>query len=260
MPSYRWYKKRYYKQRTNKNYRNGKFTRYNTYRYRSAKSQATQIYNLSKRISKIENTTKPELLEYMPTAYSQPITTQTNKNNWDVMDVFHVTDRTAGFGTVIKEDSARIYRIKIWGILQREIGASPPTNNYAFDRDSSVYIRLAIFQYQAAKATDVDTRSIFDTTAGPKDFKAPLKKGCLDHGRIIKVINLKMDNYDPTNKTFKYSFRLKQRIVRKIADQAEECLKNGVAVLPVGLRVANSSNDASQYFLNMGSTVLYYDA
>lgn len=49
----RRYAKRYYKKKST-------FSKYNTYKNRSAKSQAYQIYQLNKKVNRIEAKTRPE--------------------------------------------------------------------------------------------------------------------------------------------------------------------------------------------------------
>lgn len=55
--------KRYYKntKKNFKNYKRTKFSKFNLYTHRSSKNQAKQIYNLNKKINKIEKLTKPEV-------------------------------------------------------------------------------------------------------------------------------------------------------------------------------------------------------
>lgn len=53
----RSYKKRYYKRKRT-------FSRYNTYRHRSSKAQAYQIYKLNKKVNHVYKMTKPELQIY----------------------------------------------------------------------------------------------------------------------------------------------------------------------------------------------------
>lgn len=62
MPYGRRYRKTYKGNRYRK--RRGKFTKFNTYRHRSAKAQANQIYSLNKKINRVYKLSKPEIQIY----------------------------------------------------------------------------------------------------------------------------------------------------------------------------------------------------
>lgn len=57
------YSKKYASRRSNRRFhkRNSKFSRYATYRHRSAKAQASQIYSLNKKINYVYKQTKPDI-------------------------------------------------------------------------------------------------------------------------------------------------------------------------------------------------------
>lgn len=258
MPSYRYYKKRFYKSRYNR-YRKQKFSRFNTYKNRSAKSQAYQIYQLNKRINKIQNTTKPECLEYEGQTQTYNITTLTNSNIWGVKSIYDITELGARFGASMKNQSCRINKIIFWGTLERNTTAA----GTSIDRDCCGYVRIAFIQYTAARYADIDPDTIFESSTGPTSFKSPLLKGCNTHGRILKVVNLKITTEDPTTKPFKFVLRPKFRIVRKpndINEMSTVRMKGGICACIIGLRESNGAAATETINLNIKSKVLYYDA
>lgn len=59
-------RRRYYRRR--RGYRRGRryaISRYNTFRYRSSKAQANQIYRINKKVNRIERETKPEIKTWL---------------------------------------------------------------------------------------------------------------------------------------------------------------------------------------------------
>lgn len=257
MPSYRFYKKRYYKSRYNR-YRKQKFSRYNTYKNRSAKSQAYQIYSLNRRINKIEGNTKPECLEYEGQTQTYNISTSTNPNIWGTKTIYDITELGARFGAVMKNQSCRINKIILWGTIERNT-----TSNTEIDRDCCGYVRIAFIQYTAARYADIDPDTIFESTTGPTSFKSPLLKGCNTHGRILRVFNIKISSQDPTTKPFKIVLRPRYKIVRKPNDVNEMStvrMKGGITACVIGLRESNGAAASETINLNIKSKVLYYDA
>ena len=65
------YHRRYYKKRNvGRRYKNRTFTRFNTYKNRSSKAQAYQIYKLNKKVNRVYKLTKPEVQIYTDDKYN----------------------------------------------------------------------------------------------------------------------------------------------------------------------------------------------
>ena len=247
------------------------FSRYNTYRNRSATAQAGQIYKLNKRITKIESNTKPEYLEYMADAVGSQIPLPLAVNDWAELTKLHITDgsvsaggQVSDFSAKIKDTSARVLKIIIWGALERNPGAVATTTQ----RDPLIscgYVRIAVMQYLAERYADINTENIFQMGDGPTGFIAPLKKGCGTEGRILKIINLKISSQDPLTKNFKYVIKPKYKLVRKTFKNdgsvtPSQRMKGGIVLCPIGFHEKNNDNEDSTYHLTLKAKVIYTDA
>lgn len=267
--SYRSRYRRGYTSSSRSRYRRYKrtFSKYNTYRNRSSVAQANQIYKLNRRITKIESNTKPEYLEYAPSSISQVI--QNTPNNWQEMNILHITDGTvattsvaSGFAAQIKDLSARQIKIIVWGTLMRH-----PASDSAGLHDipfSCAYIRMAVVQYQAERYADVSGGEFFNLNDGSNNYYAPLKKGCTTHGRILRVVNVKISSLDPTIKNFKFIIKPKQKIVRKTITNGNptpsQRMKGGIVVVPIGYVLKNNEGTESTYEFSIKAKVIYTDA
>lgn len=271
MPYYRSRYRRGYSSSSRSKYRRYKrtFSRYNTYRNRSSVAQAGQIYKLNRRITRIESNTKPEYLEYNVNAVGSAIATQADINEWDELNLLHVTDGTVSstgvsddFAARIKDTSARQIKVVVWGALERNPqSAAGGNHDLPF---SCCYVRMVAMQYQAERYADVSGSDFFDTGNGPTSFYAPLKRGCGTHGKILRVFNVKITSLDPTTKNFKFIIRPKNKIVRKTftggLPTASQRMKGGIVIVPVGYVEENNERLTSAYHLTLKAKVIYTDA
>lgn len=266
MAPYRRYKKRYYKYKS-RNYRRGKYSRYGTYKNRSSTAQASQIYGLSRRITRIESDTKPEYIQMEQNGYAKQIVSNTDQNVWTTLENYNITSLQhsttiggtlqIGFGDLIVNKTARVFKVIVWGTLEREVD---PSQTDMFDRDTSCYVRLALCQYNAVRYADITPAEIFEYNSGPTSYNAPLKKGCATHAKILKVINLKITGYDPNIINFKRVIRIRNKIVHK-DDNENARLKNGLCLVGIGLRdKGGPAAVTNRYFVNLKAKAIYTDA
>lgn len=270
MPSYGRYRRSY--KSNNRRYRRYKrtFSKYNTYRNRSSVSQANQIYKLNKRISKIESNTKPEYLEFMPPTAGSPIAALTNITKWSALNYLHVSDLASDdtFGEAMKGTSARVFKIIVWGALERNPAILPENVDKHDSAMSCGYVRLAVIQYAAEKFADISADDIFDTNSGPSGFYHPLKRGCGSHGRILRIFNIKISSQDPTTKPFKFIIKPKYKIVRRSLDEQQaipipisnQRMKGGIVIIPIGYVESNNITHPDTFHFSMSAKVIYTDA
>lgn len=258
MPYYR--KRRFYRKRRYNNKR--KFSRYTTYKNRGSKAQAAQIYALNRRINRIESRTKPEILEFVPTPQGRlinPPATEGDINKWTSMNVVHITDLGSDFGYKMVNQSVRVNKIIIWGAFERNFESV-----MAHDNVSCGYVRFAVVQYPAERYVNISSDDIFNLESGTAGFTSPLKKGCGSHCKILKVVNIKISSTDPITKTFKFTIYPKYKIVHKSLDAggqvvADQRMKGGICIVPVGFMETNNTNSPSTYHLTLESKALYVD-
>lgn len=268
-------RKKFYRRGYTSKYRRYKrtFSKYNTYRNRSATAQANQIYKLNRRVTKIESATKPEYLEYVAQTISSNVPVAVDNNGWSELQRIHVSDGSVdnqgvatGFAAQIKESSARQIKLIVWGTLERNPAPlGQDVNTLTHDIPfACCYIRIAVVQYIAERYADASGYEFFTNTGGPSAWLAPLKKGCGTHGRVLKVINLKISTLDQVTKNFKYTIRIKNKIVRRTSSggtlTGNQRMKGGIVLLPVGMVEKNNQEDPPQFWLNTNAKVIYTDA
>lgn len=198
-----------YKKRYNKNYKK-KFSRFNTYRNRSSKAQAYQIYALNNRVNYLMKKTKPETIQYEPNDKHITISFDGESNIW-YTTAGQMDFTTETFRNGIQHKSARINKLIVSGTLERENAYEQQT----FHRRSSAFILMAILQTKSERDTTTTPSAIFDTTSGPLSFKKPLMDGASKYDRILRVIRVKMTEANKNVISFKKTIRLKYPIYRK---------------------------------------------
>lgn len=280
--AYRKYKKNYYKRKYNKY----KFTKYNTYKNRSSKAQANQIFTLNKKIKNLETKTKPEMKEYTPNDYLlSPADKQTTINVWNTIQTYNAT---ADLSEKIDASTCRFSKIIFNGVLERVNNTKLEGNSLGtqqFDTFKySCYVRLAVLYLPTEKAYTPAADEFFEQmqpmtsvteTYGPSGFKAPLKKGC---GSICKILKVKRYKITQTNinaipvkfsvNLWKYN-KFKPAFVKKTNNGVNE--RGSIFVVGDILIQPNSRHDithpfdeskdlAEQFEFKLFSKLLYYDA
>lgn len=216
---------RYYKR-----YRSGKrrrvFTRYNTYKNRSAKAQAYQIYSLNKKLNKIERRTKPE---FKTALFNDAMTMNTAADASFQSTVYRIMKHPVGsdtfnFANQIDGLSCRLINLKCWGYLQKNAAA---TSNQA-------YIRLVFAQVSKSRGANFLMNDCFenytDNTATPSIIKAPLKDEITGTMRIIKNKIIRM----PTDLTHIVNFRFNVKLpYNYMNSRSDEVNKGEIVVFAV---------------------------
>ena len=159
MPYYRskYAVKRRYKKR------GSKFSKYNTYKNRSAKSQANQIYSLNKKLNSIEKKTRPELIQHVNPAYQATVAFETLSNNWyTTAGQAHFTPPS--WESDVKDKMCRINKLIVYGVLERESGTEG-----AVDTKSSCLVRMVILQTKQEKSTLLTPSYFFNNNEGTLD-------------------------------------------------------------------------------------------
>lgn len=195
------YGRKYYRRRTN--YKNKKtkrmFSRLNTYRNRSSKAQAYQIYKLNKRVSSIQKATKPET----QVRYADIYTAYNQTNSFSTLD----TDGTKAlvFPVIPPRDFvnlqgrlARIKSVKVYGSFHSSYELVYPAS-----------VRLIFLQSKAVKiGIPLPGELVAYTNNNNADYeKGPLRTGITASFRILKTKIIKLSQPQMRHKTFKVSLK-----------------------------------------------------
>lgn len=127
--------KRSYRKSPRRYRRGSKFSRYNTFRYRSSKAQANQIYSLNKKINSIEQRTKPEIKIFQ------------NAYNFSVSEYCGEVygGLTTGMMTNVQGRIARLQNISAWFNVWKS--PSVAENNFTST------IRVVVFQIRQSMSS-----------------------------------------------------------------------------------------------------------
>lgn len=207
MPYYRRYRKSHYRR-----YRKNRFSKYNTYKNRSSKAQAGQIYALNKKVNNIERKTRPELIQYTNPGYQATVNFESLSNNWYTnAGQAHFTPQA--WEDTIKNKMCRINKLILYGVLEREKG----TSEGPIDTKAVCLVRMAILQTKQEKSTLLTPAYLFSGTEGTLDYKSPLQPGASSEDRILGVFNIDLVREYQNMKNFKISIPLKYKTYVKPA-------------------------------------------
>lgn len=259
------------------------FSRFNTYKNRSSKAQAYQIYKLNRKVENLRVSTKPELLEwntndsnsadhkYLTLTSSNPL----GDNYWQGTRWFINDPNT--FYEQIENKSARLSKCIIWGMLRR-INNTDLGNLYTKQVDTfkfSCYVRLCVYYIPEAKLNAPGASSFFDETSEYESgFKAPLLQGCATHGKILRVKRYKITNANVNEVPIKFSINLWKFNRFKPSYQKTDTKfnTNGELIYPRGTIVVvadilqqppenvDAGNLDPQFDCQLRGKLLYYDA
>lgn len=256
--AYRRYKKRFYKRYGRKRGRTS-FSRYSTYRYRSSKSQASQIYRLNRRISKIEKSTKPEILTYDTNDLTQTFHyDEAHSLMWKDLDEFFVTDSV--FNDSITHKSCRIKKVIIYGVLARDTQSS----EVDIERDPSSFVRLLVLQHKDETKIPTNNTVLNDMyfigDNGALDYTAPLKPGASTHDRILKYKRYKITSYTPNMIQFKFNVYPYYNVYTKAEDIT---VNNGKGSIYVAISAYQHGSNTPALLgstkLTLRGRIIYYD-
>lgn len=229
-----------------------KFSRFNTYKNRSSKAQAYQIYSLNNKINSLMKRTKPESLNYTPADSHITISFGSESNSWyTTSEPFTFT--TATFSGNIKNKTARINKVVITGTLERENAFEQQTLNTKV----SAYALIAVLQTKQERGSLTTPTQIFDTSSGPLSFKKPLQSGASTYDRILKVIRVKLTDSTKNIINFKKTIKVKFPIYRK-SITSETYGKGHIYVLTAVYQDFDRS--LAQFTLNLGGKIVFTDA
>lgn len=187
------YRRRHGKRR-NYHRRRYAFTRFNTYRKRSAKAQAYQIYRLNKKINTIERKTKPEIKTLFSTY------------NFNVGDYCNYTfgSLTRGQGLDFDGRLLRMQNINAWFVLYKDpglVGINSDVINF------TATCRVVVYQLREATSTILSTPDqVFNLTqeerelannlarknAWMKAIYGPLKEGISARIKILRDFRISL--------------------------------------------------------------------
>lgn len=201
-----YYKRNVKSVRPTRRYRrkNSKFTRFNTYRNRSAKAQAYQIYALNKKVNGVLRANKPEVqtsqgncvTDTNGDSYTTVVNQSTDAMMWTVIP--------PGRFTTFNNKLARVRDIKVYGTLSSEYSLAYPA-----------VLRLIFFQAKKDIVGVPLPSQIVNYVAGNNsEFeKGPLRTGITANYNIVGMKNIVISPSFYRTKTFKikltklYNFR-----------------------------------------------------
>lgn len=156
-----------------------KFSRYNTYRNRSSKAQASQIYALNRKINRIQRLTRPE------TRIRNGTLTDIISGGASVFDITPLVSRTEDPDTGVTTGDfngnfARLNSLTYYGSAV----LSAPITNALQPRQ----FRVVIVQTKTTRSDDIAAGDVLrtDTEDGPIIINGPLSDGT---GRICNVLS-----------------------------------------------------------------------
>lgn len=195
------YGRKYYRRRTNYKKKSNKrmFSRFNTYKNRSSKAQAYQIYKLNKRVSSIQKATKPET----QVRYSDIYTAFNQTNSFSTTDADDT--KALVFPVIPPRDFvnlqgrlARIKSIKVYGSFHSSYELVYPAS-----------VRLIFLQCKSVKIGLPTNGELISFT--PHDNaafeKGPLRSGITSSYRILKTKTIRLTQPQIRHKTFKISLK-----------------------------------------------------
>lgn len=147
-------RRRYYRRR--RGYRRGRryaLSRYNTFRYRSSKAQANQIYRINKKVNRIERETKPE------------IKTSLNSYSFNVGDYCNYSFGSLTQGQNFQFDGrlCRMQNITAWWVVYKD-----PL--YVPDLQFTATVRVVVYQLREMSSGIPSTpNTVFNITAAERD-------------------------------------------------------------------------------------------
>lgn len=207
----------YYRKRTpRKTYykRKRTFSRLNTYRYRSSKAQAYQIYKLNKKVNHVYKMTKPEIQIY---------TDDANNNGTPHLDINLTTTNINGYYTGVapiinRADNcftghyARIRDVSITGTLEF-LGnpiEGPQTQTCGL---RLIFFRLRADTYGAPSRTDV--LKILNDKPNNYYLNCPLESGFSTRYKLVKDFRAVLTPTSGPTKSFRIKFKYPYALLSK---------------------------------------------
>lgn len=250
----RYSKRRYYKRKGNKR----TFSRYNTYRYRSSKAQAYQIYSLNRKINRLESKTKPEFKTGRKDDFMSLTTPyQSARQLWNhSIKLITSTDGVNFHSEEIQKGLfARLAGLTIWGNIFRTDSNATHTAGF---------LRLIVVQYRQARSAGISMPDLFSgyNDGATSDMTSViLKEPFKDHvASTVKIITnrvYKLNNNDINNVPFKVTIP-GRRLLNFSMNSTEDIAKGDICV--VAIYGQDNTTTASAYKITMSCKICYTDA
>lgn len=238
------------RKRTNRTRKSNKrtFSRYNTYRYRSAKAQAYQIHSLNSRINRIEYRTRPEYKTLTNQAHALIETPTTGIANHQFWHIFHTDD--IEFNNLIDGTFARLINLKIWGNFYRPELANSTIPSWC---------RIIVFQYPKTRGDGLSMPDIFMNYTDAGVLDGDINRPFIDHitrsVRILKDKKILLSNSNVKNKPFKFNVHPKYNFAK---NPNEPYASGDIDILIITKQAVSTSATAGSLDINF--KLCYTDA
>lgn len=241
--------RRYYRRRYKR--KTSKLTKRKIFGRRSAKSQASQIYRLNKRINNVYRNLGGTVSRITHAAYaiaqwSNAVPAATNVNNHFVLTMSPTNnppEEVLYRGCYVNIDASFV---------------SPPiTYSAASTATPTIWVRILVIQYrEAGKSYSIN--DFLTNYQSERGIFEPLNEDCGTKAKIIKDLKFKIDQKNP-NKHFKLRFRRRFRVKNAQGVQAQQ---HQIDVFTIaynqGAEAANVASWGSQCYANLLATPYNY--
>lgn len=234
-----------------------RYSRYSTYKNRSSKAQASQIYNLNKRINRIEYKTKPEIKVGRKDTFMLLTTRYENvRQLWNHSIKLITASDGIDFhsDTVQKGLLCRLQGLTIWGNIQR---IDPNATHTAG------FLRLIVVQYRQARSAGISMPDIFSgyndstfTDMTSKVLKEPFKDHVTATVKILANRVYKLNNNDVNNLPFKVSIP-GRKLINFSMNSTEDIAKGDICVIAVYGQ--DNITNSTAYKIDMSCKIAYID-
>ena len=187
-------RRRYTKRRTYRKTSNRKkFSKYSTYKNRSSAAQANQIYQLNKRITRVEKKNKPEYL-FIDSNLKDNDTLADGTWGYHYYNLL-INENAVNLKNSVQGDKFKIVKLQLYGFIKRKtllyVNPSDP-NEQATTFNQPSFYGIFIFGLTPKATSDAPEITQFVDFNSVNDqpdliFKAPLKPGCKS---VMKILNL----------------------------------------------------------------------
>lgn len=248
--------RRYYNRRSGykRRYKKFRFSKFNTYKNRSSKSQAYQIYQLNKKINRIEAKTKPEFKTGRKDEFLTLNSYFTNNQLW----THGLSMITSADGVNLHDEAiqkglfCRLCGLTIWGNVERvNVNAT----------HTSGFLRLMIFQFRQARQDSLSMDDIFlgynEQDMNSSIMKEPFKDHISASVKIIANKVYKINNNDIHNVPFKISIPGYKLL--NFAENSTEPIAKG-DILICAVLGQDKATDGVAYRMKLSGKLCYTDA
>lgn len=246
----RYYKRRYYRRRYNR----FTFSKFNTYKNRSSKSQARQIYQLNKKINRIEAKTKPEFKTGRKDSLLTLNSYFTNNQLWTHgLSMITSTDGVNLHDEAIQHGLfCRLCGLTLWGNVERvNVNAT----------HTAGFLRLIILQFRQARQDSLTMADMFsgynEQDMNSSIMKEPFKDHISASVKIIANKVYKINNNDINNVPFKVSIPGKKLL--NFSENSTEPVAKG-DILVCAILGQDKATDATAYRMKLSCKLCYTDA